>query len=79
MVAEGADIGERHAGLAGEGKVMSDKRWDEISQYADGMPGPDYFARLGVDAEVDPEALPIEQRFIDDGVAEFERLLRDHS
>jgi hypothetical protein len=33
------------------------------------MPGPDYFARLGADAEVDPEALPIEQRFIDDGVA----------
>jgi hypothetical protein len=26
------------------------------------MPGPGYFARLGVDAEVDPEALPIEQR-----------------
>jgi hypothetical protein len=39
----------------------------------------DYFARLGVDAEVDPEALPIEQRFIDDGMAKLEKLLRDHS
>ena len=43
------------------------------------MPGPDYFARLGADAEVDPEALPIEQRFIDDGVAKFEKLLRNYS
>jgi len=43
------------------------------------MPGPDYFARLVADAEVDPEALPMEQRFSDDGVAKFEKLLRDCS
>jgi hypothetical protein len=36
------------------------------------------FARLGVDAEVDPEVVPIEQRFIDDGMAKFDKLLRDH-
>jgi|Tabmets5t2r1_1033131.scaffolds.fasta_scaffold642423_1 hypothetical protein len=40
------------------------------------MPGRGYFARLGVDAEVDPEALPIEQRFIDDGMAKLEKLLK---